>query len=55
MQQIERSSEELCKVKEFYRQEGAGKWILNYAKKWVIIARLLSFRGWQGMIDNLLA
>ena len=55
MYQIERSSEKLYKVKEFYRQKGAGKGRLNYTKKWVIISRLLSFRGWRGMVDYLLA
>ena len=26
--------------------------MLNYTKKWVIISRLLSFRGWQGMVGD---
>ena len=39
---IERSSEELYKMKDFYRQKGA-------RTRTLVIARLLFFRGWQGV------
>ena len=48
---MERNSEELYKMKDFYRQQGVGTRKLYYAKKsGLVIAELLSFRGWQGSV-----
>lgn len=51
---MERNSEELYKMKDFYRQQGVGTRKLYYAKKsGLVIAELLSFRGWQGSVRQI--
>ena len=36
-------------MKDFYRQKGVGKRKLDQAKNGLVIAKLLSFREWQGV------